>query len=96
MHSKCPRKLLDVLKRDVPLAALDAADIGAVETGLKGETLLGQTLLLPQFSDAVAEPNKHSIHALIIGQDDSMSTDFKYRQQSKGRRRGEWSSGPVV
>jgi hypothetical protein len=75
-----------VEQRDVPLAALDSADVGAIEPGLEGQTLLGQPLLLSQFPDAVAESDQHSIHTIIIGQDDFMSTDYKYRQQPKGRR----------
>lgn len=45
----------NVDKRNVALAVLDAADIGAVEAGLKSKVLLRPVLLCSQLSESAAE-----------------------------------------
>jgi hypothetical protein len=47
-HSQGPGQLLDVVDRDVALAALNQADIGAMEFRKVGELLLGNASLRPK------------------------------------------------
>lgn len=48
-------RILERLERDVRLAALDFADVRAVQAGLVGEDVLGPAHLLTQRPDSAAE-----------------------------------------
>jgi hypothetical protein len=54
--SECSSKSNQIQQSDVSLAALDPADVGAVETCDLGEILLGQPGFDPNFSDSSTEP----------------------------------------
>lgn len=49
------RELVDVVEADVPESALDAADICAVKVRDVRQPFLGETALLAEFSDTLAE-----------------------------------------
>lgn len=46
---------MDVVEGDVPLTALDTADVRAVELGPMGEVLLAESLLTTQVADPLTE-----------------------------------------
>ena len=58
--------LLEVHQRDVSLAALYRAHVGAVQPATVGELLLRESYLLPSFSDCPAKSSTNVFHRLPI------------------------------
>ncbi len=60
------RDLADVDQGRVPLAPLDSAYVGVVQTGLVGEFFLGEPTLFPQFAHPPSERRPQLVHDRIV------------------------------
>jgi hypothetical protein len=56
----------DVEQRNIPFAALDAANVVSVQTSEFGELLLGKSELQPQFADTIAKENSRVTPSHLI------------------------------
>lgn len=54
-HAKGIRDLEDVGKAGIPLASLDPAEVGAIQSRVQGQLLLGEPTLLPALPDCGTE-----------------------------------------
>ena len=79
-HFQCLGYLLDIIDTHISLAALDIADVGAVQPAGVGQNFLGPTLFKPQLANSFCQHVPcafcHNVNSGL--QDDNTSTGFEW------------------
>ena len=65
-HIHRARQPIDVVERRIALAALDAADVGQMQTGSFGEGFLREPPRQPELAQTPAECPANVLHAVIV------------------------------